>query len=120
MQTLRVDREKNRLYIVLAGFVDTEEMKTNSDETIAVTKQLKPGFDVITDISNFKPTTPEATKEIERVQASFKAAGVHRGVRVVGESAIAGMQFSRTGKHVGYESCNVATLADAEKLLDGK
>jgi hypothetical protein len=119
MQTLRVDKQKNRLYIVLSGFVDAEEMKANSDETIEVTKQLKPGFDVITDISNFKPTTPEATKHIERVQANFKAAGVRRGVRVVGESAITAMQFSRTGKHVGYESHNVATLAEAEKLLDG-
>ena len=63
MQTLRIDKEKNRLYVVLTGFIDAEEMKANSDETIELTKQLKPGFDVITDISNFKPTKPEATKK---------------------------------------------------------
>jgi len=120
MQTLRVDKERNRLYVVLEGFIDTEEMKKNSDETIEVIKQLKPGYAVITDISKFKTTTPEGSKEIERVQANFKATGVGRGVRVVGESAIASIQLSRTGKHAGYESNNVATLADAEKLLDAK
>ncbi len=95
-------------------------MKKCSDETIALAKKLKRGFDVITDISQFKPATPEATKEIERVQAFFKTSGVRHGVRVVGENVLSGMQFKRTGGIAGYVSSNVATLSEAEKLLESR
>ena len=102
----------------MAGFFNYEEMKKCSDETIAMARKLKPGYDVITDISQFKPTTPEGTKEIERVQAYFKASGVRNGVRVVGENVLSGLQFKRMSVISGYDPTNVATLAEAEKLLD--
>jgi hypothetical protein len=118
MYQIKINESKNRLYITLSGFFSLEEMKKCSDETIAMTRKLKRGFDVITDISQFKPATPEATKEIERVQSFFKAFGVRRGVRVVGGNVLSGMQFKRTGGIAGYDSTNVATLAEAEKLLE--
>lgn len=72
---------------------------------------------MVTDISQFKPGTPEVTKEVERVQAHFVASGVRRGVRIVGASSLSGMQFKRTGSQAGYESTNVATLEEAEQIL---
>lgn len=120
MYDFKIDAGKNRLYIKLSGYFEYEEMKKCSDETIKMIEKLKPGYDVITDISEFKPVSPEATKEIERVQAYFVKTGVRKGVRVVGEKILSGMQFKRKGKDAGYDSTNVATLADAEKLLDSQ
>lgn len=117
MYTIRVDTEKNRLYVTLVGFFTLEEMKRCGDETIAATGKLKPGYDVITDIAQFKPGPPEVAKDIERVQAHFRKSGARQGVRVVGANVVSGMQFRRTGAHAEYSSVNVPTLEAAEELL---
>jgi hypothetical protein len=120
MYNVRADQSKNRLYITLVGFFTIEETKKCSQDIIEAIKKLKPGYDIINDISQFKPSTPDVAKEIERVQAHFTATGVRRGLRVVGASALTGMQFNRTAKSAGYDasSNNVATLEEAEAILD--
>ena len=81
-------------------------------------KKLKPGYDVITDISKFSPVGLDALKEIERVQEYFRTSGVRYGVRIVGKSVVTGMQFKRIWKSVGFRSTNFDTLAEAEEFLD--
>lgn len=120
MYEFKIDTVKNRLYIKLEGFFTAEEMKECSDATIEAVKQLNPGYDVITDISQFSPVGVDALQEITRVQEYFKTSGVRHGVRIVGKSAVTGMQFKRIGKSVGFHSTNVATLAEAEKFLDSQ
>jgi len=120
MTRLKIDSSKNRLYVTMAGFFSVEDMKKWSDETIAMAKKLKPGYDVVIDISQFKPTTPEGTKEIERVQVFFKSSGVRLGAQVVGENVLSGLQFKRMSITSGYDPTNVETLAEAEKLLDSQ
>ncbi len=115
--TIKSDQVKNRLYVSLVGFFTLEEMQKCVDETIEATRKLKRGYDVITDISEFNPGLPEVTKEIERAQAHF-ASEARQGIRIVGANAISGMQFKRTGAHAEYSSTNVATMEDAERLLD--
>ncbi len=120
MYIIKADAEKNRLYITMVGFFKADEMKKCTDEVIEESKKLKRGYDVITDISQFKPVGSDTVKEIERGQRHFRETGISRGIRVVGESVISGMQFRRTGKATGYDPDTVATVADAEKLLDDK
>ncbi len=120
MYTIKVDEQKNRLYVTMVGFFKLEEMKKCTDDTIEAIKKLKRGYDVITDISQFKPAGPETVKEIERGQAYFKTSGVNRGIRVIGDSALPDMQFSRTGKIIGYTPNTTATVAEAERLLDNR
>ena len=114
------DTTRNRLYITLNGFFSIEESRACGDEIVANIRKLKTGYDCITDITGFKPGTQEVAKDIERVQAHFKSTGARRGVRVVGGNASSSMQFARLAKQAGFESCNVATLAEAEKLLDAE
>ena len=117
MYSIRVDALKNRLYVTLEGFFSLEEMKRCGDETIEATKKLRPGYDVVTDITQFKPGPPEIAKDIERVQMHFRKSGARQGVRIVGGSVLSGMQFRRTGTQAGYNSVNVASLQDAEEFL---
>jgi hypothetical protein len=119
MYKVRPDIARNRLYVTLVGFFSIEEIKRCGDETIAASKKLKRGYDVVTDISALKPGTPEVAEEHERVQAHFRASGARQGVRVVGAAfTVASLQLNRTAKLAGYQSTTVKTLADAEKLLD--
>jgi hypothetical protein len=119
MYKVKLDVARNRLYVKLAGFFSLEEIRRCSDETIAATKKLRRGYDVVTDISGLKSGTPEVAQEHERVQAHFRASGARQGVRVIGGAfTAASLQLNRTAKLAGYQSTTVETLADAEKLLD--
>ena len=116
--TMRPDPARNRLYATLEGFFTAEEMKRCADDTIEATRKLQPGYCTVTDVTRCKPMPPEATKEIERVQAHFRASGARQGVRIVGANVLSGMQFRRTGSSAEYNSVNVASLEEAEKFLD--
>jgi hypothetical protein len=120
MYKVHADTVRNRLYITLAGFLSLEEAKRCGDETIAATRKLKAGYDVITDITDFKPGTQDVAKDIERVQRHFKDSGARLGVRIVGQNAPSSMQFARTGNAAGFSAVNAATLAEAEKILAAK
>jgi hypothetical protein len=114
---VRVDPVRNRLYVTLSGFFSLEEIKRCGDETIAATKKLRPGYDVVTDIRLFKAGPPEVAADIERVQAHFRKSGARQGVRIVAGNALSGMQFRRTGNEAGYQSVNVSSLEEAEAVL---
>ncbi len=117
MYTIQCNQQQNRVHIKLVGSMGMDEMVKCVNETIAATKRLRRGFDVITDIADFAPASPEVVKEIERIQAHFVASGVRKGVRVVGSKVLAGLQFNRTSSNVGYPSVNVATVEDAVREL---
>ena len=118
MHKITVDQQRNRMYITLVGFFAADEIKRCGDETIAATQKLKPNYDVITDITQFKPGTAEVAKDIERVQQHFMKSGARQGVRIMGQNSASGMQFTRVGKISGFQSTSVATLAEAEALLN--
>jgi hypothetical protein len=118
MYSIRADVLKNRLYVKFNGFFEFKEMKECTDKTIIESKKLKPGFDVITDISQFKAVGQETLAEVKRAQAYLKQSGVRHAIRIAGNSAVANSQFSRVGKTTAYAPETVATLADAEKYLN--
>jgi hypothetical protein len=118
MYTVRADIVKNRLYITLSGYFQYQEMKECTDKTIMEAHKLKPGFDVITDISQFKAVDQETLAEVKRGQEHFKKSGVKHAIRVQGSSIITSIQFARSGKAVDYLAATVATVADAEIFLE--
>ena len=120
MYEFKIDQVKNRLYITMEGFFQPEEMKHCADETINAVKQLKPGYDVITDISSFSPVGSEAWQEISRVQKYFRKSGVRHGIRVIGKQVLTKMQFQRLGKGAEYTPTEFVTLAEAESFLDSQ
>lgn len=118
MFTVRADVQKNRLYVKLVGFFDYNEMKEATDKTIEGIKKLKPGYDIINDISEFKPVGQDTLKEVERGQKYFKQSGIRHGIRVEGKAKLTNLQFNRVGKTIDYVPDAVETMEEAEKLLD--
>jgi hypothetical protein len=117
---IRADLARNRLYIVLDGFFQDDELTKAADTCISEGAKLKQGFDIINDISNFKPASPKGAEEIKRAGIYVKQNGVRRVIRVVGEAVLAQAQFDRQAKGAGYNADTAATIADAERMLDGK
>lgn len=114
---IRADVSKNRLYIVLGGFFQDEEVRVASDKCITEAGKLSRGFGVVNDISEFKPATPKGAEEIKRAQLFVKENGVGRVIRVVGQASLTQSQFERQSKDAGYQAEVAATVADAEKML---
>ena len=108
------------MYVTLVGFFEYKEMKECTDKTIEETKKLRAGYDVITDITQFKAVGQDALLEVKRAQAHYKTSGIRHAIRVQGKGSLTGMQFSRIGKTVDWVPDTVETLADAEKILDAQ
>jgi len=118
---IRADIPKNRLYVILEGYFGDQDSLLGMEKAIAEVKKLRPGFAVITDISEFKPATALALACIQQGQQAIAKQGVKRIIRIVDRTHITGqMQFLRMGKQV-YDAvdANVATsLQEAEAMLD--
>ncbi len=119
MYEIKVDTQKNRLYVILKGFMDQEEAKNAANEVTRQSMLLTPGFDILTDISEFSPVSPEAAEEVKRAQGMLFRRGAKRVVRVV-KNVLSSMQFKRTQKEAGakYEVLTAASVEEAEQMLD--
>jgi hypothetical protein len=109
--------EKNRLYIRFIGATNEQEMADAIPKLNSVVKDLKPGFTVVSDISEYKPSSQETAKQISRGSDNLIKKGMGRLVRVVGESAVAQMQIERTAQAGGIRADKVTSVEEAERLL---
>jgi hypothetical protein len=99
--------------------LDEETAHAAAEATIEGAQRLDPGFQMINDISTFKPVSQQATDAIDKGKAGIADQGVEAVVRIVGDSVVGKMQFDRVGD--GDRSYHVATAenrAQAEEFLD--
>jgi hypothetical protein len=115
---IEVSVTRNRIYIGLEGYFRDEEAAEVADRMIRELKKLRPGFDLVNDISQFKPASSAAAAHILRVQGVMKELGVRRIVRVVAGNALGNMQIRRAANEAGLEAQIAATREEAERLLD--
>lgn len=113
-----IDAGKNVIYMEFIGAFRKEDMLATNEKTLNLIKDLKPGFTVINDISQYTVSGPEVAELITVGGKKLIDRGMKRLIRIVGESAIAQMQFQRTSKHAGYQAHTVASLEEAERLLE--
>ena len=117
---IRADSNKNRLYVVLEGFFTDQQVKEAADKTIEEIDKLRPGFDVINDISKFKPASTEGAKNIARGQQYALKCGVNRVIRVISDEVIGRMQFERLGHHTHLDADTAALLSRLAQELPPK
>lgn len=112
-----INERKNVIYMKFIGAFTKEEMSAANEKTLSLVRGLKPGFTAINDISQYTVSGPEAAELITTGGKRMLDRGMKRLIRIIGESAIAQMQFQRTSKHAGYQAHTVASLEEAEELL---
>lgn len=116
----RVDSSKNRLYVQLSGYFRDDEVAPMLDELSQQLILVRPGFDVVTDLSGFKPGNAGATEALRRGGELVKAKGRRRAVRVTGGLVVGLMQFKRILGSV-FKEDNVRyakSVAEADAILD--
>ena len=119
MHQVTVDKTKNRIVMQLKGFVNDDEMIKTVSEVKRGIDSLKPNFDVINDISDFKPASQVARELIKEVQVYAVSKKLARVVRVTG-NVICKIQFDRSSKEAGYVAITVNSIEEAYIYLDKK
>ena len=118
--SFRYDEARQRFYIQFGGFF----REAQADEAInALEKAMVPlpaKFDVVTDLSGFKPASPGVAKGFKRAAEMVKARGRQRGVRVAGKVVTGLLQFKREMSGVFDEDSTryAATVEEADRMLD--
>ena len=117
---IRADTAKNRLYIRIEGFFREAEAPPIWTELESAIASLQPGFDVITDLSGFKPGLPGVAKSLRKAGELVKAGGRRRAVRVAGKLVTGLLQYKRELKDVFDEETTryASTVEEAERMLD--
>lgn len=114
------DREHNRLYLSLSGRMSGEEIEAAAAETMATAGDLTAGFDLINDLTGFKPVAPEDAKPIKETQKRLVEQGVDRVIRVVDDdtSNVIVQTFERRSQDAGYSGETAESVEDAERMLE--
>jgi hypothetical protein len=110
----------NRLSIDLTGRMGADEISEAADVTVEKAEALDEGFDIVNNLSGFKPPSPEAAKPIKRAQGELEEMGVERVVRVTDEetSQVVINAFERRSQDVGYSGETADSVAEAEEMLE--
>lgn len=117
MHEVEVNTDLNRIYLHLKGYLQEEEIVEAANKVKQGIDQMKPGFDIINDISEFSPATQRGREIIKETQVYALQNKVSRVVRVVG-NVIGQIQFERSSKEAGYTAITVRSLEEAYEFLN--
>ncbi len=117
---IRLDPVKNRLYLTISGFFRGKDVEPAMRDLEAVLQGIKPGFDTVTDLSDFVPGAPGAASALTRGGGMVKAKGRRRGVRITGGIMTGLMQFQRLvgGIFDDKTTRSAKSVQEADKMLD--
>lgn len=116
---VRIDEEKNRLYLQLSGHFDYQAAKVASNAIVSILPSLRENADAINDLSRIKGFDNRAMFHIRKVIYTLEYVGVRRMVRILGDNSklsdfLAGMYSN----DAPYQMATAGSVEEAEALLD--
>jgi len=117
MFEVRADPDRNRLYITLAGRVDSAERQAAIKAILTEAGKLTQGFGVVSDISGLYASDQEGFKDFLRAKSGLKLKGAGPVVRVV-KIPLSRIQVERISTEAGFEATEVSSLEAADRWLD--
>lgn len=115
---VRTDIKKNRLYITLPTSINTKELERIYSEVRFGVADLKPGFDVVTDLTYCSIGHLSAIPTLRKITAYLVANKVGRVVRIVGNMGLILKQLiGLASKYHCYKPVYVLTAEEAEEEL---
>ncbi len=112
------DIQKNRLVILLAGYIRKKELERIYTDIRFCVEDLQPGFDTVTDMRNCTIGYLSGAPVFKKIMDFLRSKDVGRIVRIKGRSRIILHQMSRlTSAFEGYEPIYVSSPEEAEEVL---
>lgn len=121
MQTFEIeaDSERRILRIRFRGVVTAEEMRAAAGENARLIAGMKPGFSVISDLSELERMDLDCVSHITRLMDLFREAGVARVLRIIPDAnkdiGFTLLSHTHYRGEVPFET--MATLAEAETAV---
>jgi hypothetical protein len=117
MFEVRADPDRNRLYLTLAGRLDSAERQAAIKAILTEAGKLTQGFGVVSDISALHASDQEGFKDFLRAKSGLKLKGAGPVVRVV-KIPLSRIQVERISTEAGFEAEQVSSVEEADKWLD--
>ena len=111
------DPDRNRLYLTLAGRLDSAERQAVIKAILTEAGKLSEGFGVVSDISGLYASDQEGFKDFLRAKSGLKLKGAGPVVRVV-KIPLSRIQAERISTEAGFEAKEVSSLEEADRWLD--
>lgn len=120
MHQIKVNNDKNRLYLKLSGNVDYRESRTILNEVISKLENLQPGFDMISNLSTYVPISQTADITISAILKTVKEHGVRKTIRIVEDpDSFVGFGLKLLAEDAGFRHLEIAhSISEAEQILE--
>ncbi len=118
MHIVKINSEKNRLYVTIDGFMSRQEAKKLLADVDKALEQLTYGFDVISDVSNFDVSSELGAGELTRLQQAMQNQCLNRFIRVTGDQYVAKRFFENAAIDIGIIAESANSLVEAEQMLE--
>ncbi|MFH0784896.1 MAG: PilZ domain-containing protein [Pseudomonadota bacterium] len=116
---VKADISKNRLYLVIAGQVVKEEMDKLYTDVRFCVADLKPGFDVISDLSECNILHLSGVPTFRKIMNFLITKEVGDVVRIINRKSLIFKQILNLSSRIcGYKPIYVSTLEEAEEKLE--
>ena len=117
MYEVKVYPERNHLFVKV-GSLEPHEPEDLVREVMGAVGRLRPGWSVITDLSEALSPDPSHGDLLGPAMKRLAAAGMGKAIRVVGNARVMPRLWEKTSAaEGGYSAEVVATLAEAEARL---
>lgn len=117
--TVTANIKKKRLYITLKGIIPKKEADRLYTDIRFCVSDLEPGFAVITDLTQCRIGHLNAISTARKIMQFLLEKKVGKIIRIIGQGKVIYLQMLKlSDKMNGYEPKYVATLEEAEALLD--
>lgn len=114
---VEVSVEKNRLHLTMRGFFGVAQAEAMLLDVQLALSQVKPGFDVVSDVSRLGALTATAGALVRRLATVLVESGMRQMVRVVGSAPGAATNLARAVEGL-YAARVAASTAEAARILD--
>lgn len=118
MHSMRIDLEKNCLYLSFGPIDGRHELQNLLKDVEKVLPDFSPGFACVTDLREFQKISRADEEIILQIQKRLKKAGLAVAVRIERrQSLFEHLQFETGSMEAGYPTHHVRTPEEAEKIL---
>lgn len=116
---IEIDAGKNRAYLSFAGFCKSpDEMPAFLEDVSKAAQQLRKGFTLLTNATQFKTPTPEVSALHEKSQKIWIEKGLSKTAEVLSEKASTQIALNRYSKSTGMKKKAFLQEQEAEAWLD--
>ena len=119
--TIETDVSKNRAYLTFTGFCKkADEISCYLEDVTKAAQQLKAGFTLVTNATDFKTPPAEVAALHEESQKIWIKKGLSRTAEILPESAMTQMTLNRFSKSTGMKKKEFSQRLAAEAWLDSQ